>query len=135
MNKIGELFGFITIFLFSLAALRYLLKFIFKTYGKQLKSKYPSVHVRFMKFMDFMRTNHKWFGIATLLSIAIHIAIQFSKYGLSTSGLIAAVLMLLQVVSGITGEYFLKKPRPKAWLYGHRASTVALIAAILYHVL
>mgnify|MGYP004486377563 CR=1 FL=1 len=131
IKELGELLGNIIVFLYVLTILNYILKFINKKYLHLLK-KNDKLHSIYMKFMKFIIRNHKLFGILTVFFILLHFYIQFTTRGLSITGLIAATIMLLQVLLGIYGSK--TKRKNKTWLVLHRFISILLLIAILIHI-
>lgn len=81
--------------------------------------------------MKLIVKNHKLFGLLTILFILAHFFLQFSQYGLSVLGTIAAGAMILQIVHGIYGSKV--KKRSKIWLVSHRALAAVILIAIVIH--
>lgn len=133
MEELGEFSGFVIIALFVFEAFRFVLKFVFKRYGKWIKTN-TKLHPLFIKLMNLNRVIHPYTGYLTLVAILIHVYIQTGFTWFSTTGVIAAALMLTEVIVGFLGEYILKKPRPKAWLWFHRLMPLVIIIAILNHI-
>ncbi len=131
MEDLGELFGFLIIVFYVLAALNFCFKFLNRNYRNTLK-KNEGFYKIFMKILKFFVKNHKYFGGATILLILVHFYLQFSRFGISVTGCIAAGVMLLQVGLGVYGQ--LQKTRSKAWLMLHRGIAVVLLVAILIHI-
>lgn len=131
IKELGELFGNIIVFLYVLTILNYVLKFINKKYVHLLK-KNDKLHSIYIIFMKFIIRNHKLFGILTVFFIILHFYIQFSVRGLSITGIIAASILLIQVLLGIYGSK--TKSKNKTWLVIHRAISIALLIAILIHI-
>ncbi len=132
MRLLGKFSGFVIIGLFILEAFRFVLKFVFKRYGKWIKAN-TKYHPILLKMMKYNQIVHPYTGYLTLLAILIHAYIQTGFTWFSTTGLIAASLMLTEVIVGFLGQYILKKPRPKAWLWFHRLMPIIIIIAILNH--
>ena len=126
--EIGGFFGICIIILYVLTILNYVMKFLNKRYGQKLKK-----HVVFTKSLKCIVRYHKLFGLLTIAFLLVHFLIQFTYYGLSVTGAIAAGVLLLQVALGIYGTKAQSK-KNKTWLYFHRSIAVALLVAILVHV-
>jgi len=133
MEGLGKLTGLLIIGLFLIEAFRFVLKQVFKRYGKWIKEN-TKLHPTLLKVMSLNKTYHPWVGYLIVLLIPIHVAIQTGFQFISPSGLVAAVLMTTEVVIGFLGEKVLKKPRPKAWIWFHRLMPIAVFAAILIHI-
>lgn len=135
IGDLGELFGYLAVAMFGFAAFRYVLKWFFKTYGKWVKE-HTKLHPLLLKIMDLNKKLHPWVGLAAAIFVISHFTTQFIIQGYqSPSGLISASLMVVQVAGGFAGQYLMKKPRPKWWLWVHRSITVALILGLAIHIL
>jgi hypothetical protein len=134
IGDLGELFGYLAVAMFGFAAFRYVLKWFFKTYGKWVKE-HTTLHPLLLKIMDLNKKLHPWIGLAAAIFVISHFTTQFIIQGYqSPSGLISASLMVVQVAGGFYGQYVMKKPRPKWWLWVHRGITVALITGLAIHI-
>ena len=135
IGDLGELFGYLAVAMCGFAAFRYVLKWFFKTYGKWVKE-HTKFHPLLLKVMDLNKKLHPWIGLAAAVFVVAHFTTQFIIQGYqSPSGLISASLMVIQVAGGFAGQYLMKKPRPKWWLWLHRGITVALITGLAIHIL
>jgi hypothetical protein len=132
MEELGKLFGALTIFFFTATILNYIVKFVNRKFGKEI-SKYPQFKKVWMTFMRILVKYHKYFGFATVASLLMHFAIQANFRWISTSGLIAAGVMLSQLLLGMYGAYIDKK-RKGLWFVTHRMVSVALVVTIFLHV-
>lgn len=133
MGDFGELLGILTIILFSIAISNYLVKFVNRTWGKQI-AKYPRFKSVWTLFMRLIVKYHRYFGVAALLTLGLHFYIQSTYVYLSTSGILAGSLLLTQFALGVYGAYVNKK-RKGFWFIAHRTISVLLLIAILNHVL
>ena len=87
-------------------------------------------------YQQFLRTYlkvHPYIGIATGVFVVAHFLIQFEFYGFYWTGIIAGSLMLATVLLGVYGQWA-KKRRPGLWLKIHRWLPLALLAAVVVHV-
>jgi len=136
MEELGELTGTLIIVLFALEAFRFVLKLVFKNYGRWIKEN-TKFHPVLLKAMKFNALFHPWIGYVILVLIAIHAYIQTFGFAYFSStakvGIAAAVLMSVEVFIGFAGTYLMKKPRPKYWLWLHRLTPLAIFIAILIH--
>lgn len=132
MEELGGLFGFLIIIFYVLAVLNFFFKFLNRNYRDTLK-KNESFYKTYMKFLKFFVKYHKYFGGATLLMILAHFFLQFSRFGISVTGCIAAGVMLLQIGLGVYGQYH--KSRSKSWLMVHRGIAAVLLVTIMIHIL
>lgn len=133
MGDFGELLGKLTLILFSIAISNYIVKFINRTWGKQI-AKFPRFKSVWTKFMRFIVKYHRYFGATALLTLGLHFYIQSTYVYRSTSGILAGSLLLTQFALGVYGAY-IKKKRKGFWFIAHRTISVLLLIAILNHVL
>jgi hypothetical protein len=130
-RELGGFFGNIIVILYLLTILNFFVKYINKNYRKVLM-KNEKIYQAFTKLMKFTIKRHKLFGILTVVFILLHFILQFTQFGLNIPGVIAALIMFVQVGFGIYGSK--KKKRGKSWLWAHRIIAVILMIAILIHV-
>ena len=133
MRSLGKFLGFIIIFLFLLELFRFVLKIVFKKYGRWIKQN-TKLHPLLLKLMNLNRIIHPWTGYLIIGTILIHIYIQTGFTWFSASGLVAAGLMLSEVIIGFAGQYVMKKSRPKAWIWFHRLVPVIILLAVFIHI-
>jgi uncharacterized membrane protein len=131
-DDLGGFFGGIIVVLYFLSILNYVVKFINKKFRTKLM-KNEKLYQAFTKFMKFIIKKHKLFGMLTVAFILLHFSIQFTRYGFSITGAIAATVLLLQVGLGIYGSKM--KKRSKLWLNLHRSIAVLLLIVIGIHIL
>lgn len=132
MGELGELFGSLIIVFYALAVLNFCFKFLNRKYKETLK-KNDAFYKTYMKLLKFFLKYHRYFGGATILMILIHFYLQFSRFGISITGCVAAGLMLLQIGLGAYGQF--RKKKGKAWLMVHRGIAALLLVTILIHVI
>lgn len=137
LDKLGGLTGYLSIALFALLAFRYILKAYFKSQGKTL-NKESQVYKNLVKLLALNKKGHPLLGYLTLGMIVIHVYLQtgfqLHFYSTTLTGMAAAGFMTLNVLSGVMGEYVLKKPRPVWWIWVHRVLTLVIAVAILIHI-
>jgi len=131
-EEIGGFIGYVIIVLYALTILNYFVKLINKKFREQIK-KNVTFHKIFTKVMRFLIKQHKLFGVLTIAAILLHFYLQYNRIGLSITGVIAAGVMLLQVLLGIYGSKM--KKRSHVWLIAHRSIAVLLAVTILIHIL
>ncbi|NLB28561.1 MAG: hypothetical protein GX819_06410 [Clostridiaceae bacterium] len=133
MRDSGDLFGWLISLGFLLTLLNYPVKLIYRKFvaSKPRESKFRGIYVKFQRFIV---SNHRYFAFLTGLFLLAHVIIQLLYRWLSWTGLIAALLMVANLLIGSYGHY-IKKKRPSAWLVIHRAAGLLLLAAIMAHVL
>ncbi len=132
MGELGELFGFLIIMFYGLALLNFCLKFL-NRHCQDILKKNEGFYKFYMKLLKFFLKYHKYFGGATIVMILIHFFLQFTRFGISITGGIAAGLMLLQIGLGVVVGN--QKSKNKAWLIVHKGIAALLLIAIMIHVL
>lgn len=131
--KVGGFLGWLSIFLFAGAIANYVIKLVNVSWGKQISGFPAGKKIMFFLLKVFTK-NHRFFGIGAFLALYFHFIIQFVRFGISVSGVIAAALLVLQAVLGIYAVAR-KKPRSGAWFIVHRVFAVLLILGIAAHLL
>ena len=132
-RELGELLGWLLVFVFIGTILNYCLKIINKRFSKVI-SEHP-IGKKLMKvLMKIFVRNHKYFGLATGLFLLTHFIIQFSYYGANITGIIAGIILIMQMGFGIYGD-IKKKPRKGVWFVIHRLIAALLILGIGIHLL
>lgn len=136
MEEFGELTGTLIIILFFLEAFRFVLKLVFKKYGRWIKEN-TKFHPYLLKAMTMNKLFHPWVGYLIILLVGVHAYIQTNGFAYFSStaklGVAAASLMTVEVLIGFAGTYLMKNPRPKYWIWLHRLTPVAIMVAILIH--
>ncbi|MCR3954820.1 MAG: hypothetical protein NUK57_00895 [Gudongella sp.] len=131
LEDFGEILGYAIIFFYSLTILNYIVKLANKKFKTQIRRN-KTFADNYMKMMRFIVKNHRYFGFLAILFLLLHFSVQFLTHGLSITGIIAAAVMVLQVVLGIYGHK--AKKRGKTWLTIHRSIAVLLLIAIAIHI-
>lgn len=131
--KLGDFLGWLTIILFAGTIANYIVKFISKKWGKKISTS-PTGKKIFTYFMKVFIKYHRYFGIGAFIALLLHFILQFLNFGFSISGVIAAALLIVQVVIGIYA-FIKKKPRKGIWLIAHRSIAILLILGIALHLL
>jgi len=132
-KEMGGFFGWLLIAAFVGTILNYCIKYVNKKWGKKLFSN-PTGKKTIKLLMTIFVKHHKYFGFLTVLFLLTHFFIQFSKSGINWTGILAASLMILQVLLGIYANWK-KRPRKGAWFVTHRTIAVLMIVAIAFHLL
>ena len=127
----GEFLGGTIIFFYVLTILKYVFKWISRIFDKLIK-KNESFYNIYKKVSLFFAKNHRIFGILTFLAVITHFIVQFSTIGLSITGLIAALIMMLQVSLGIYGVKV--KNKWKYWVLVHRIIAFIILIAVIIHI-
>lgn len=131
LEDLGEFLGAVVVFFYGLTILNYVVKFGHRKY-RSLINKRKSFASNYMKIMRFIVKNHRYFGLLSVVFVLMHFSIQYMTHGLSVTGLIAALLMIMQVVLGVYGHRVKKKG--KTWLTIHRSVALLLLIAIAIHI-
>lgn len=133
MYKLGNFLGWLTILLFAGTIANYVVKFINKKWGRQISAS-PAGQKTMSILMKVFVKNHRYFGFGAFLALLLHFILQLLNFGFSISGIIAAVLLIVQVIFGIYAT-LKKKPRKGAWFIAHRTIAVLLILGLAFHLL
>lgn len=131
--KLGDFLGWLTILLFAATVANYVVKLISRKWGKQISSS-PSGKRIVANLMKIFVKNHRYFGFGTFAALLLHFIVQFINFGISVSGIIAAALLILQVVLGVYAVVG-KKARRGVWFLVHRSLAFLLIFGIAFHIL
>jgi hypothetical protein len=133
MYELGGFLGILTATFLGLALLNYISKWINKHWVSKLPktSKFKAAYIKVMKFVV---KKHRWFGLGAAVSMVAHMILQITFAWVSTTGLIAAALL---IINGMIGAWMHYKQKGKRGplLMVHRAMGVLLIAAIAVHVI
>ncbi len=133
MFRLGGFLGILTTIFLGLALLNYILKWVNKRFVSKLPktSKFKSTYLNVMKFVV---QKHRWFGLGATVTMIAHLILQIIFAWVSTTGLIAAGLLVMNGFIGAFMQFKLKGKRGPLLLV-HRAMGVLLIAAIAVHVI
>ncbi len=131
MDELGNLLGTLTGIGFTLALLNYPVKWINKRWISSLP-KQSALKKYYTLIMQVLVKYHRFFGLGAAASLLTHLLLQINFKWISTTGLIAAVLLGANVALGAFGHFKQKRKRGP-WLYVHRFVTLALLGAILVH--
>jgi hypothetical protein len=131
-GEFGEFFGVLIIIFYALTVLNYVIKFLNKKY-KLTSSKNEKVAKLFKFLLKFIVRYHHIYGFIAIGMVLIHFLIQAITIEISITGIIAAAVMLLQILLGLYGRKL--KPKKKTWLYIHRSIAVMLVIAIIIHII
>jgi len=131
--KAGSLVGWLIIIFFALTLANYVIKFIYRKWGKKITAS-PTGKKILTLLMKVLVKNHKYFGIGAFISLFIHFILQILWFGLSVSGVISAVLLIAQVVLGVNAS-LKKMPRKGPWFVAHRSIAILLVLGIAFHLL
>ena len=129
--QLGFFLGVSIVVFYSLSVLNFIVKYINKRYRSIINSN-PKLKSVFNPFMKFIVKNHKLFGLLTAVALIAHFTVQYSLFGLSTTGAMAGATLILQVFLG--GYIYRKKIRKGFWFKFHRMLAFLLIIAIFIHV-
>ena len=131
MVEIGELLGILTAVLFGGAILNFCVKFVNRKWVMKLpkESKFKQGYTSVMKFLV---KNHRFFGFGAAALMVAHVVVQILFRWVSITGLVPAGLAVVTVVLGVV--MFKAKKRTPAMLWAHRGAVIALICAVVAHV-
>lgn len=131
LEELSGVFGWMIVILYALAFMNYIVKYINKNFGQKIREN-KNVDKYYKKFMKFIIKYHKVFGIVVFIAILIHFIGEFSRRGLSISGIVATGFMILLVLMGIYGAYVSNK-RNKPWFYLHKGIAIIVAVTIVIH--
>lgn len=137
LKNFAGFLGWIIVIAFALALGNYILKYINKRWGAKLKKYNKNLYDIYTKFMKYVIKYHKIVGSITIIFILAHAIIMYSIKGwrtASTTGLVAAILMLVLVALGAYGS-FVSKKRTAPWFKAHKIVSVMVIISIIVHLL
>ena len=133
MYKLGDFLGWLTILLFAGTIANYVVKFISKKWGRKISAS-PVAQKPMSILMKVFVKNHRYFGFGAFLALLLHFILQLINFGFSISGIIAAALLIVQVMFGMYAT-LKKKPRKGTWFIAHRTIAVLLILGIAFHLM
>jgi len=132
LEIVTVIFGWFNFLFFSLALTNSMLKYINRTViVKRFKNTDPFV-VSFRKILMFFIQNHRWFGIATGISVLIHLILALHGDFIPPTGILLGLLVLSQVSLGLYGFYF--KQRTGRWQRIHRVNGYLILVVALAHI-
>lgn len=142
MKEFANLFGLITLCVFTLAIFNFFVKFIFKNYitklikQKTVEDKKYNTFINIYKIiMKYIVKYHKIIGGIVVITLLSHIILELKYRWLSVTGLTAAILMATVVIIGMLGATVFKKKPRGTWLIIHRIVAFSLIIFILLHLI
>ena len=131
MGEIGKVLGILTASLFGVAILNFVVKFVNRRWVVKLPRE-SGFRRGYTSVMKFLVKNHRFFGFGAAALMAAHIVVQILFRWVSVTGIVTAGLAIVTVALGIF--MFKAKKRTPAMLWAHRGAAVALIAALVAHV-
>lgn len=134
MKDISEFLGWVVVIGYFLALCNYILKYINKKYINVKLKDNKNIVNNYRMIMKYIIKYHKLIGIIISCVIFIHFAIMLYVKGLSITGIIALLTMVLTTLLGIYGAYF-KKKYGGSWLYVHRTLAFILFIMIIIHII
>ena len=130
MEKLGELLGWLAALCYALSFANFLVKAIFKNWIRQ----WPQEDVfkqLYMKLMQLIVRYHRYTGIAAGLLALCHFLIQYLSGKISYTGLIATILMVITMLTGMIIAFLGVRK-----LTGfHRILSFSILIVITLHVL
>jgi heme A synthase len=134
MYLLGRILGWLIVSSFFLTILNYPVKLVYRKRFAALPRE-SAARRGYQAFMRVITGGHRYFALLASTALIAHFIIQYANYGLlKISGVVAAILLILQGSLGAYGMY-LKKRKPTFWLTAHRIIAILLIAAITVHAL
>ena len=132
MGEYGSLFGWLIVIGLGVAILNYPVKLISRLWISKM-DRNSKARLIYMKIQKPLVQYHRFFaGFATIMLI-VHLVIQLQYRWLSTTGLIAAGLLVLNGFIGGYGHY-VKKKKKSLWLYFHRSIAFLAVVSIVVHI-
>mgnify|MGYP006869430474 CR=1 FL=1 len=131
MRHFAGLLGSLIVLCYGLTIMNFIFKWVNKKYA-HLINKNLMVKRIYKKCMGLIIRNHKIFGGLTIIFISVHFGIFFSMGQISITGIIAALLMVVQVILGAAGAYIVKS-RKGVWFALHRFIAASLAVTIFIH--
>jgi predicted heme/steroid binding protein len=132
MTFFASFLGWLIVLVLFLTLLNYPIKLINRMWISKLPQD-SSSRQAYTKLMRFLVGNHRFLAMITLVCLVTHAALQIIYRWVSLPGLIAASLVLINVLLGAFGHYIRKKKR-SAWFYAHRTIAALMVAAVAIHV-
>lgn len=134
MYLLGRILGWLIVSGFILSILNYPVKWVYRRRFAKMPRE-SAARRGYQTFMRIITGGHRYFAALASTALIAHFLIQYTNYGrLNISGVIAAVLLIIQGSLGAYGTY-IKKKKPAFWLMAHRVNAILLITAIAVHVL
>lgn len=130
---LGKTLGWLIVISYLLAGMNYIMKLINRKCYRQV-NRNPVMKKIFNRLMKIIVRNHRLFGFSAVTLILFHFVIQFTNYGLSKKGLLAASLIIFQNVLGVYRVRVKKRYKP-VWLFSHKIMALIILFAILRHIL
>ena len=130
----GEFLGWCIVVTYGVAMLNFFMKRINRYYISKLPKEKAVVKDYFSKIMKPIVKYHRYFGLLAALALTIHFLYIYLNYWISTTGVIAAITLVVLVVLGVYG-YLIKKGKKGNWLFLHRFVAFLMIFAISLHIL
>ena len=133
LSEFGGFLGWLTIIACAGTILNYVLKVVNKKYGKNISSN-PDGKKLMSILMKVFVGKHRYWGLAAVLFLLLHFLLQFTQFGLSITGVIAATALILEFVIGMYGV-LLHKKRAGTWFWIHRSIAILLVFGIGIHLI
>jgi len=130
MGELGEFLGFLIVISFVLAASKYILKLVDERYFVN-KDKKTKLYKNFSKIYALADKYHSLFGILAVIFVLLHFLVQIVYAHFSYTGLITAILMILQVSLGIYGN----KATTSKWYKFHLLLPILIVLAFISHLI
>jgi hypothetical protein len=132
MYLLGRILGWLIAGTFLLTVLNYPARLVFKRYFAKLPRD-SKAKKRYQAFLRRIAGWHRYYGFIATGLLFIHFSVQYFVNGLyRPTCFIVGPLLIIQILLGAYGTY-IRKRKPSAWLIGHRATAILLVAAIVFH--
>lgn len=132
MLLLGKILGWMIVIGYLLAVSNYFVKYVNRKVIMGMPKDSP-VRIKYLVYMRFMVSYHRFFALFTILSMITHLVVQYLYWGLYLTGVIAASLLVVQGLLGAYGHY-MKKKKSGPWLYAHRAVAILLFVVVIFHI-
>ena len=131
MHVIGVVLGWIIAAGYVWAVMNFFVKRIYRKSIANLPGDSPRKR-RFTWIMHAVTKSHKFVPLFLLTILLLHFLMELIHVGFFATGVIAIVLLLLQISLGVYGATA-KEIKTDRWLYAHRTVAVLLFFAIAAH--
>ncbi|MDA8226934.1 MAG: hypothetical protein M0T74_04395 [Desulfitobacterium hafniense] len=125
--------GWFNVLFFTLALANSVLRFFNIRFINKHYKNTDNFAIIYRKIMVFFIQNHRWFGIATGISVLLHFIVALQGDFLPPTGIVLGLLVLAQVSLGVYGFYF--KQRTGRWQRVHRVNGYVIMIIAIVHVI
>ncbi len=132
MGDYGKIFGWLIIVGVGFSVLNYPIKLISRRWISRLDRE-SVLRKSYMMIQKPIVKYHRYFAAFASLMMIIHLIVQLQYRWLSTTGVVAAGLLVLNGFVGGYGHY-VKKKKKSLWLYIHRFVAFLAVVSIVVHI-